>query len=338
MYHILVAEDEPWIRNSVVEMVSRIGEGKFTVSEATNGEEAWALIQELWPTLLITDIMMPKLDGLSLIHNIHEQGIPMNFIIISGYDNFRYAQKAMRYGVTEYLLKPVDMEQLQAALHRTEESIGRLKDISDYMSRFQQLVDCFGEISPQTAGRKLTDLIDSVLKLKYINPAARLNLLRMFDWKLIGIMEELSLERPIPTIPMEAEDSVIIRYFNQLADIVIVHLSKHASSNSNHIIKRVCEYIQTHYKKDISLTEMAQFANMSISYFSAWFKRCTGRTLVQYIQEVRVEKAKQLLLETQLKNYEIAERVGFATQPYFIRVFKNSVGVSPNAFRKRMGL
>ncbi|GIP17319.1 DNA-binding response regulator [Paenibacillus montaniterrae] len=338
MYHILVAEDEPWIRNSVVEMVSRIGEGKFTVSEATNGEEAWALIQELWPTVLITDIMMPKLDGLSLIHNIHEQGIPMSFIIISGYDNFQYAQKAMRYGVTEYLLKPVDIEQLQAALQRTEESIGRLKDINSYMSRFQQLVDCFGEMSPQTAARKLTDIIDSVLKLKYINPAARLNLLRMFDRKLIGIMEQLSLERPVPSIPMEAEDSVIIRYFNQLADIVMVHLSKHALSNSNHIIKRVCEYIHSHYKKDISLTEMAQFSNMSISYFSAWFKRCTGRTLVQYIQEVRVEKAKQLLLETQLKNYEIAERVGFATQPYFIRVFKNSVGVSPNAFRKRMGL
>lgn len=338
MYHILVAEDEPWIRSSVVEMVSRLGEGKFSVSEATNGEEAWALIQEIWPAVLITDIMMPKLDGLSLIHKIHEQGIPMNFIIISGYDNFQYAQKAMRYGVTEYLLKPVDMDQLEAALLRTEESIGRLKDISEYMSRFQQLVDSFGEISLQAAGRKLTDIINSVLKLKYINPAARLNLLRMFDWKLIGMMKELSLEQPVPAIPMEAEDTVIIRYFNQLADIVLVHLSEQASTNTNHIIKRVCEYIHTHYKKDISLTEMAQFANMSISYFSAWFKRCTGRTLVQYIQEVRVEKAKQLLLETQLKNYEIAERVGFATQPYFIRVFKNSVGVSPNAFRKRSGI
>lgn len=338
MYHILVAEDEPWIRSSVVEMVSRIGEDKFTVSEATNGEEAWALIQELWPTILITDIMMPKLDGLSLIHKIHEQGIPMNFIIISGYDNFQYAQKAIRYGVTEYLLKPVDMEQLEAALRRSEASIGKFNDISQYMSRFQQLVESFGEISPQIAARKMTDIIEAVLKLKYINPAARMNLLRIFDWKLVGIMKEMALEQPVPSIPMEAEDTVIIRHFNQLADIVIVHVSRQMSSNSNHIIKRVCEYIDMHYKKDISLTEMAQFANMSISYFSAWFKRCTGRTLVQYIQEIRIEKAKQLLLETQLKNYEIAERVGFATQPYFIRVFKNSVGVSPNAFRKRMGL
>lgn len=337
MYHILVAEDEPWIRNSVVEMVSRIGEETFTVSEATNGEEAWALIQELWPTVLITDIMMPKLDGLSLIHKIHELGIPMSFIIISGYDNFQYAQKAIRYGVTEYLLKPVDMEHLQEALRRSEEGMGSLKDISQYMSRFQQLVNALEEMSPQTAGRKMADLVDSVLKLKNMNPAARLNLLRIFDWKLTGMIKELSLEQPVPSIPAEAEDSDIIRYFKQLADILILHLSKQSSTNTNHIIKRVCEYIQTHYRKDISLTEMAQLANMSISYFSSWFKRCTGRTLVQYIQEIRIEKAKQLLLETQLKNYEIAERVGFATQPYFIRVFKNSVGVAPNVFRKRMG-
>ncbi|MCA0758090.1 response regulator [Paenibacillus sp. N4] len=337
MYHILVAEDEPWIRSSVVEMVSRIGVESFTVSEATNGEEAWALIQELWPTVLITDIMMPKMDGLSLIQKIHDHGIPMNFIIISGYDNFQYAQKAIRYGVTEYLLKPVDIEQLKEALRRAEEGIGSLKDISQYMSRFQQLVNAFGEVSPQTAGRKMADLIDSVLKLKMINPAARLNLLRIFDWKLNGMIKELSLEQPVPSIPAEAEDPVIVRYFNQLTDILILHLSKQSMTNTNHIIKKVCDYLHSHYRKDLSLTEMAQLANMSISYFSSWFKRCTGRTLVQYIQEIRIEKAKQLLLETQLKNYEIAERVGFATQPYFIRVFKNSVGVSPNAFRKRMG-
>ncbi|QYR19623.1 response regulator [Paenibacillus sp. sptzw28] len=338
MYHILVAEDEPWIRSSVVEMVNRIGEGTITLSEATNGEEAWALIQETWPTVLITDIMMPKIDGLSLIQKIHELGIPMTYIIISGYDNFQYAQKAIRYGVTEYLLKPVDMEQLREALRRCEQNVNNLKEISQYMSRFQQLVNAFGEAAPQTAGRKMSELIDSVLKLKYINPAARLNLLRLFEWKLTGLMNEMSPGQSVPSIPADAEDTAIIRHFNQLADIMIMHYAKQNKTNTNNIIKRVCDYIHTYYKKDISLTEMAQLANMSISYFSSWFKRCTGRTLVQYIQEVRIEKAKQLLLETQLKNYEIAEQVGFATQPYFIRVFKSSVGVSPNAYRKRMWL
>jgi two-component system response regulator YesN len=337
MYQILVAEDEPWIRSSVVEMVNRIGEGTITVSEATNGEEAWVLIQEIWPTVLITDIMMPKMDGLSLIQKIHEQNIPMIYIIISGYDNFQYAQKAIHYGVTEYLLKPVDMEQLREALRRSEESMGKLKEISSYLTRFQQIVSAIGENTPQTVNRKMPELIDSVLKLKYINPAARMNLLRIFEGKLSGMVKELSPGQAVPAIPADAEDGAILRYFNQLADIVIMHYAEQSKSNTNHINKRVCDYLHTHYKKDISLTEMAQYANMSISYFSAWFKRCNGRTLVQYIQEVRIEKAKQLLLETQLKNYEIAERVGFATQPYFTRVFKSSVGVSPNTFRKRMG-
>ncbi len=319
-------------------MLNRGGEETFTVSEATNGEEAWALIQECWPTVLITDIMMPKMDGLSLIRKIHEHGIPMAYIIVSGYDNFQYAQKAIRYGVSEYLLKPVDMEQLQEALRRTEQSMGNLKEISEYMSRFQRLVSAFGEIAPQLASRKMSDLLDSVLKLKHINPAARLNLLRIFEFKLTALTRELSPGQVIPTIPEHAEDMMIVHHFKQLTEHLIMRFAEQNQLNTNPIVNRVCEYIQTHYKKDISLTEMAQYANMSISYFSSWFKRCTGRTLVQYIQEVRIDKAKQLLLETQLKNYEIAERVGFATQPYFIRVFKNVVGVSPNAFRKRMGL
>ncbi|KRE98880.1 hypothetical protein ASG89_28360 [Paenibacillus sp. Soil766] len=338
MYHILVAEDEPWIRNSIVEMLIRIGGESLSVSEATNGEEAWALIQEQWPTVLITDIMMPQMDGLSLIQKIHEHGIPMTFIIISGYDNFQYAQKAIRYGISEYLLKPVEMEQLREALHRSEQNMGNLKEINAYMSRFQQLVNALAEMDPQTASRKMSDIIDSVLNLRYMNPAARSNLLRLFKWKLNGMVKELSPGQSVPLLQEEAVDPEIIRYFNNLAMILIMYYTEQNNTNNNQIIKRVCEYIHTQYKRDISLTEMARFASMSISYFSSWFKRCTGRTLVQYIQDVRVDKAKELLIKTQLKNYEIAEQVGFATQPYFIRVFKKSAGVSPNEFRKRMGL
>jgi len=337
MYHVLVAEDEPWIRNSVLEMVYRIGDGTIAVSEATNGDEAWALIKEIWPTVLITDIMMPKMDGLSLIHKIHEHNIPMTYIIISGYDNFQYAQKAIRYGVTEYLLKPVDMEQLEKALVRSEQKMGSLKEISSYMSRFQQLINDVGVVAPQAVSRQISNLIASVLKLKIAKPAVRANLLRIFEWKLTGMMKEFSPGQAVPTIPSGATDSAIVRHFNQLADAVMMHYAEQGRHNSHHVINRVCDYILAHYRKDISLTEMAQYANMSISYFSSWFKKCTGRTLVQYIQEIRIEKAKRLLLETQLKNYEIAEQVGFATQPYFTRVFKSAVGVSPNQFRKRMG-
>ncbi|MGG1513901.1 response regulator [Paenibacillus oryzisoli] len=338
MYHILVAEDEPWIRGSIVEMLNRLGEEQFTVSEATNGEEAWALVQEQWPTVLITDIMMPQMDGLSLIKKIQEHGIPMTYIIISGYDNFQYAQKAIDYGVSQYLLKPVDMDQLKEALRRSEQDMLNLREINQYMSRFQQLVNSYAEIAPQTTARKMSDLIDSVLNLRYLNPAAKVNLLRLFEWKLTSFVKELSPEVVVPSLQEDAVDTEILRYFNQLTLMFMMNASQQNAVTTNQLSKKVCEYIHAHYKKDISLTEMARFANMSISHFSSWFKRSTGRTLVQYIQEVRVDKAKELLLETQLKNYEIAEQVGFATQPYFIRVFKNAVGVSPNEFRKRMGL
>lgn len=338
MYHILVAEDEPWIRHAVVEMVKRIVGPEAELFEATNGEEAWEIILDVWPTVLITDIMMPGMDGLTLISKVEEHHIPMAYIVISGYDNFQYAQQAIRYGVTEYLLKPVDMEHMQSAIERIETRLAKIMEINHYLSRFQQLVNSLGETEPRAAVRKMSDLIDTVLNLRFINFAARTNLLRIFDMKLVGMIREFTEEAISPIDAREAEDEELRRHFGLLYTQLIMHVSEEEKLSTRHSIRKVCEYIHTHYHKDISLTEMARHANMSISYFSYWFKKSTNRTLVQYIQETRIAKAKELLLETNMKNYEIAEKVGFATQSYFVRVFKNSVGMSPNIFRKRMGL
>jgi two-component system response regulator YesN len=77
---------------------------------------------------------------------------------------------------------------------------------------------------------------------------------------------------------------------------------------------------------------------MSVSHFSALFKRSTGVTYLNYVNNKRIEKAKELLLVPELKIYEVADKVGFASLPHFNRIFKQEAGVTPLEYRKRLGI
>ena len=91
----------------------------------TDGEMAWKAIQKECPDIVITDVRMPVMTGLELIRNAYEAGLPVRFIVLSGFQEFEYARKAMEYGVEHYLVKPVDEDQLNDALSRI---VGHLDD------------------------------------------------------------------------------------------------------------------------------------------------------------------------------------------------------------------
>ncbi|MFD2673623.1 helix-turn-helix transcriptional regulator [Marinicrinis sediminis] len=103
-------------------------------------------------------------------------------------------------------------------------------------------------------------------------------------------------------------------------------------------MQEICTYLSQHYRTSHTLSEMAARAHMSISHFSSEFKKYTGKTLVQYANDIRIEKAKELLQEPDIKIYDIADLVGYSTISYFNRVFKESVGISPSDFRRKVGL
>lgn len=111
---VLIVEDEEIIRKKLEILPSYSKLGMKVVATAQNGLEGLKKIKELEPELVITDITMPLLDGLSMI----KQSLDYDYsaIIISGYNDFEYAKKAIKYGVTDYLLKPVDIEELNSSL------------------------------------------------------------------------------------------------------------------------------------------------------------------------------------------------------------------------------
>lgn len=130
MYKVLIVEDEDIIRKGLMFMVNWQEAGCVVVGEAVDGQDGLDKIKENHPDIVIVDINMPVMDGLSMLEeSIGEYGY--DAVIVSGYSEFEYARKAIGLGVTEYLLKPVNFNELYDALKkiiRKQQAAARLRD------------------------------------------------------------------------------------------------------------------------------------------------------------------------------------------------------------------
>lgn len=115
-FKILIAEDEKIILEHIVEKIEQARLGFEVVATAMNGEDALELVKQHKPDVLFTDVKMPLMDGIELTRQVRMLYPDLHIVILSGYDNFEYAQQALRLGVSDYLLKPMTPEDLQSTL------------------------------------------------------------------------------------------------------------------------------------------------------------------------------------------------------------------------------
>lgn len=119
MYQVLIVEDEEIIRKGLVYTIPWSDMDCVVVGEAANGVEGIAQIEKLHPDIVIVDINMPVKDGLEMLRESIEKH-HFSAVILSGYSSFEYAKTAVHLGVTEYLLKPIDREELRAAVENAK--------------------------------------------------------------------------------------------------------------------------------------------------------------------------------------------------------------------------
>jgi len=116
MLKTLVVDDEYLVRAGICQTIDWSERGVEIVGQADNGEDGLELALLHRPDVIITDVRMPYMNGLELIAKLKEHKLDSGIIVLSGYDEFQYAQTAMQYGASTYLLKPVDIEQLAEAV------------------------------------------------------------------------------------------------------------------------------------------------------------------------------------------------------------------------------
>ena len=505
MLKVLIADDEPYVREGIKNIVPW-GEIGFSVcGEGVDGDDTYKKICDLNPDLVLIDIKMPGKLGLEVIKESVESGFKGKFVIISGYSDFQYAKIAIKYGVKSYLLKPIDEDELyDIAVNLKREieaeknklinleiqrnyakeyslvqlmlgkSVDNHKELMNSLKYSSYVVALALNYDKKTKGENLIELencirnrisnIDNIEVCKVKNKVAILfcdvngshaiNILnninkevnkylkgRMFltigkevdspdkivlsynsandlmkarflfldeeiltSEKVNGIVEKrflfeendiinrictyveigenskikemlkdlkellqskLYTEEQIKVLvtknclefyekiksdyqlgkDLVIDNEVIIKdiynteSLNEIISILeqkLIKLSQIISINtSDKSIKRVVKYIDKNYYTDLKLELLSEIFNYNSAYLGKVFKSHTGMSFNTYLDTIRIEQAKKLLMEDKLKVYQVCEKVGYKNIDYFHSKFKKYVGVSPLNYKKQ---
>lgn len=178
MYKLLLIEDEQLTREGVARFILNSNTGFEVVGEASDGEQGLQLVKDTNPEVIITDIFMPKMNGLDLIENVREFNPDIKIVIISGHDDFKYAQRAIQLGVQEYILKPVLPDQIREILLKTRDELDRRKNL---LLNIEDLKSRVLESLPILRERFFNELIAGNLKQEQV-----INKLRYLDIDMTG--------------------------------------------------------------------------------------------------------------------------------------------------------
>ena len=232
---VLLVEDEWLVRQTLQIILQRYADEITVIGEARNGREAIALIESQHPDVIISDIVMPQMNGLELLSYVHEHYSDIHTIILSGYSDFPYVKSAFQQGIIDYILKP--------------------------------------ELSPESLIACLRKVIDQ---------------------KKLG-----------------------------------------SSQRQDDPCEQLLAYIREKYMEPLTLQEAARKLHLSYSSISAKFSLSVGKGFKEALNDVRIEKARKMLADTDMSVLDIALSVGYTDQSYFCKVFKTRTGDSPLAYRNR---
>ncbi len=169
MNNILVVEDEKWVRLGIVTRLENFYAGKFNIYQACNGEEALEQIRLNRMDIVVTDIRMPRMDGLELLSKIYEMDRRIKLIVISGYADFAYAKEAIHVNAVEYILKPISDTQFIDAIDKAVSLLDESENVENVRAKLElQLIGLLNGKSDATDFKYLENSIyRNLLKQSY---------------------------------------------------------------------------------------------------------------------------------------------------------------------------
>ena len=337
MNRVVIADDEKLSLNGIASIVSET-EGFEIAGLANNGLQAFELVNEEKPDILITDIRMPQKDGIWLIEQIDETGLDLPVIVISAYDDQKYIKTAIRSrNVYDYLFKPFMKEELQDTL----------KSIISYHEQSHETKnEDIGIANLQKAiSSNDFSLIEKQLDDFFENNSENLGDLknRIYGWIMYVDHGVFPVGRSIPLYTRNAMKEVYdCADKNQLREVIRNYLKDCCDRyvGDEEITQIVSECLRIIHREmansELNVNYCAYKLNVTPNYLSNRFSRDMQQSFSLYLNNLRMEKAKELLGNLSLKVYEIADQVGFSDVAYFNRVFKDKYNITPKQYRQNM--
>lgn len=358
MYRILVVDDEHLIRQSLSMRLSDMQDVSVSAAMA-NGQKALEWLDGHFADICVTDVRMPLVDGLQLIEAINGRYPWMSCIVISSHDDFEYAKRSLQLGAVDYVMKPVEQAALAEVVAKACERIRTRRRYEAGQLLLRKLPAC----------KPLLDQwVDMVLSVfLHRQPLLIVETLAVFEeWvdgrhELLGelamawtglVIDELKKHAVVVEYEEGAdvglggellERSGVRHYFRlcavrrleEVANLLMAGARRNKNLQKQSVVDQVKGYVETHYADKWSLQDVADHVAMSRSYLAILFKEETGMTIWTYCINVRMRKARDLLLTTTLKSYEVADRVGYENSIHFSRIFKQYHGINPTEYKNR---
>jgi len=342
MYKVMIVDDMEVLRRDV-KRLSLWGEasGFIIEEEAKDGLEALAKLKSKSIDLVITDIRMPNMDGIELLRNIYEKKLCPFTVLLSDYTEYNFARQGFLYGAFDYIGKPVDETELTGLLARIRKHL-------DEMSRFRredikQVILQIENDNPHAAATLANDLIDTICDAHADDRPKMQHLLKNTVREMIGeILKTHSwLDRFADTEALVTADYSTFHDPKEMKAFIkgklgelLMMIHRFAGGHGSDIVRRACDYVLTNIEEEISVKLLSEKLFINKSYLSEVFKQKSGMTLLQYITMAKIERAKKLLREGNLKNYQICDLLGFKDVEYFGKLFKKHTGVLPRDYKK----
>ena len=409
---VFLADDEIVVREGIRESFPWDETPYVLVGEAPDGEMAIPMIRDTNPDIVITDIRMPFMDGIELCRILHAQMPWIGIIVLSGYDEFEYARQFIQLGVREYLLKPINAEELKAVLDKVSAQIkaerntfehaeslrARMKNDDKFLK--EKLVGSLfsDEAALEDARNVLMQLknlgcfvptayymvIDAAFSSLEEGREAARNLVDASEGRVLcsqgrvgtrflvlGNTSEDVEERAYAfasSLSRELERNNCTGIRIAIGDIVgapekiyqsfktarhIRHLlvertdektvilgsremGEDTSEETSPVVSKAKLFMSQNYNNpNLMLQDVAKNVNMSNSRFSTVFSQETGQTFTEYLMFLRLNKAKELLRQTNTRSTQIASEVGYNDSHYFSYIFKKNFGLTPSEYRAK---
>lgn len=345
MKKVVIVDDEYLVVKGIQAMIAKENMDFEVIGHALNGLDGFSVITEQKPDLVICDIRMPGMDGLSLIEAVKESCPRTVFVILSGYQEFEYARRALLLGVKGYIDKPITMEKVRETLRMTEEVLNKEAENEEMKKKKYQ--DAYGQLNCLILQASDTDSEFNGLLEKTLQ-AMKDYLPFLEDYKeesykilcmSLGIFYERRKERKeeqhfpsfqnIERLESKEEVDEITKQFYKR---IFQKLREESMGGMHRTIKQLLEYINSHYDQDIGLAELAELVEMNPAYLSILFKEEVGMSYIKYLTKVRIDAAKKLL-EEGYKVIEVSEKVGYSNYRYFCDIFKKQAGQTPSEYK-----
>lgn len=364
MLRVLVADDEKNARDRMIRCVDKFQNGLTIVGTASDGYETYDKIISLCPDIVLIDIEMPGMSGLDVIRKIREAKLPTVFIIISSYNEFSYAQEALRLNVEEYLLKPFLPADVCRAVYKAAEHIQTVKMLphlkgvlpipeNQFLSFDERMKspvvypftlenDILHSLQSVTTLEQIDSCLNAFIAAVHENNAPETAIMNCYVILYVELHRFImnlgsdfdflnsSLNRDIRDPIIEIEKtlrSLCYEIYNLLS----------GKQSSGKIVPVAIKYIDEYYSKDLSLGEVANYIGVSPSYLSDQFSQVMNIHFVDYIHKVRINHSMELMKsQPYLKGYEVGEMVGYNSFKYFSHVFRKVAGITISQFRKQI--